>query len=88
MGGIRYSVAILVSTVMLVVGTFAIAESARQHEAEEPTAATDSASEMAEGVFGGLLGGGAGEGFIWFGVAALVLIALSVLVYAGTRGGR
>lgn len=83
----RASVTILLGTVILFVGTRAISESAQQNEAPSNQSAQD-AQTMAEGVFEGILGGGAGEGIVWFGVAAIIMIALGILVASYQGGGR
>lgn len=83
---IRTSVASLLSITVLFVGVFAVSESAQQHESGINSSAAENASNMADGVFNGLFQ--AGQGIVWFGVAAVVCVALGYLVVAGASGGR
>lgn len=84
----RTTVAVMVSTSVLVVGLFAISEAAQQSEqpAIDAGGASQDAWNTSVDVYGGLLGGG-GEGIVWFGIAAIVLVALGLLV-AASGGGR
>lgn len=83
----RTVVAMLLSISMLFVGVTAISESAQQAEdtAMQTNASAD-AWNLSTEVFGGI--GQAGVGIVWFGIAAVVLVALGFLVYAGASGGR
>lgn len=83
---IRTSVASLLSIVVLFVGLFAVSESAQQHQSGVNSTAGENASSLADGVFGGVFS--AGQGIVWFGVAAFVVVALGLLVAAGASGGR
>lgn len=83
---IRTSVAALMSITVLFAGLYAVSESAQQHESGINSSAAENASKMADGVFGGIFQ--AGQGVVWFGVAAVVMVALAFLVYVGTAGGR
>lgn len=49
------------------------------------TTAQNESFAIAEGVFSGI-GQGAGTGIVWFGVAAIVLVALGFLVASGGSG--
>lgn len=72
---------------MLFVGIFAISQAATQAEGEVSTAAETESFNVALDVFSGL--GFAGDAVVWGGVAAVVLVALGVLVAAGSAtGGR
>jgi len=83
---IRTSVASLLSITILFVGIFAVSESAQQHQSGVNSTAAENASSMADGVFNGVFQ--AGQGIVWFGVAAVVVVALGFLVAAGASGGR
>ncbi len=83
---IRTSVATLLSITILFTGLFAVSESAQQHQSGVNTTAAENASSMADSVFNGLFS--AGQGVVWFGVAAFVVVALGLLVAAGASGGR
>jgi len=85
---IRTSVAALMSITVLFVGVFAVSESSQQNVNEtviNNTSGAPGASSMADSVFDGLFT--AGTGVVWFGVAAVVVVALGFLVFAGA-GGR
>lgn len=84
----RVSVAILGGISILFVGFMAIAESASQSEdaaVTNGTNASEAAWNMADGVFGGL-GQAAGPGIVWMGIAAIIIVCLGFLVYAGSSG--
>lgn len=83
---IRTSVASVISVSVLFAGVYAISESAQQHESGINSSSAQNASDMAEGVFSGA--SQAGTGVVWFGVAAIVVVALGLLVVAGASGGR
>lgn len=85
---IRTSIAGLLSIVLLFTGVIAISESAQQSQdnVTNGTAGSD-AYNMSVGVFDGVSKGG-GEAIVWFGVAAVVIVSLGLLVYAGSGGGR
>jgi len=82
----RTSVAALGSITILFVGVFAISESAQQSKETALNASNSSADayNMSSEVFNGVLQGG-GNGIVYFGVAAVVLVALGVLVASGGR---
>jgi len=82
----RASIAALGSISILFVGVVAISESAQQADPEVSSQAGNESFQLATDVFGGI--GQAGVGIVWFGVAAVVLIALGMLVVAGQQGGR
>lgn len=82
----RVSVAVMIVTTVLVGGVFAISESASQVDGSLNSTSENTSYAVAENVFGGTLSS-AGPGIIWFGVAAIVLVSLGLLVYAGS-GGR
>lgn len=82
----RVTVAVLMAISVLFVGVFALSEGAQQTEPSlNSTAANDSYS-LANEVYGGILGS-AGPGIVWFGIAAIIVVALGYLVIAG-RSGR
>jgi len=83
---IRTSVASLLSITVLFVGVFAVSESAQQHQSGINSTAAENASSMADSVFNGVFS--AGQGIVWFGVAAFVVVALGLLVASGASGGR
>jgi hypothetical protein len=73
---------------MLVVGVFALSEQAQQVKdtaVTNGTNATESAYNTTTTVFEGVTQA-AGPGIVWMGVAAVVLVALGFLVYAGSSG--
>jgi hypothetical protein len=72
---------------VLFVGVFAISESAQQAKPALDSPAANSSYQMGVDVFGGMTQGG-GQAVVWGGIAAVVLVALGFLVYAGSSGGR
>lgn len=86
--GIRTSVAGLMAISVLFVGVFAISESAQQSEDTAMNASNSSADawNLSVDIFGGI--GQAGVGIVWFGIAAVILVALGFLIVAGQSGGR
>lgn len=85
--GIRTSVAALMSITVLFVGAFAISESAQQTKPTLNSTSANQSYDLSVEVFGGVMQTG-GQGIIWFGVAAIVLVAMGLLVMAGQSGGR
>ncbi len=85
---VRTTVASLLSIVILFVGVFAISESAQQSKGTAMNSSNASADawNTSVGVFEGM--GQASQGIVWFGVAAVVVVALGFLVFAGASGGR
>ena len=85
----RTSVAAVMSISVLFVGVFAISESAQQSKqtALGGSQASSNAYNTGVSVFDGVVQGG-GTGIVWFGVAAVVIVALGALVFAGSGGGR
>lgn len=84
----RTVLGVLGSISMLVVGVFALSEQAQQ--VKDPavtngTNATESAYNTTSTVVEGVTTA-AGPGLVWMGVAAIVLVALGFLVYAGSSG--
>lgn len=82
----RTTVAMAASITCLVAGVFAIQYSIEENQPATPTTNTDNASQVAEGVFNGVLQT-AGPGVVYMGVAAMILVALGWLVMS-TGGGR
>lgn len=84
----RTSLASLLGIVLFFVGLIAVSESAQQSKdnVQDGTAGSD-AYNMSVGVFEGVSKGG-GEAIVWFGVAAVICVALGYLVVAGQGGGR
>lgn len=84
----RVSVAMGMAISVLFVGVIAISEAAQQSEQRAMNASNSSARayNVSVDVFGGV--GQTGEGIVWFGIAAIVLVALGILVVAGRSGGR
>lgn len=86
----RTVVSILGGISILFVGFFALAEAASQSKeaaVTNGTNASEAAWNMSTDVFGGL-GQAAGPGIVWMGIAAIILVFLGFLVYAGQSGGR
>jgi len=85
---IRTSVASLLSIPILLIGFYAMSEGAQQSKgtAMNSSNASSSAYNTSVEVFGGM--GQASQGIVWFGVAAVVIAALGLLVFAGASGGR
>lgn len=85
----RTTVASLGSITVLLVGVYAISESAQQSKDTALNASNSSSTawNVSNDVFNGVLQGG-GEGIVWFGVAAVIIVALGFLVTAGRSGGR
>jgi len=84
----RSSVAILLGIVIMVVGVFGISQAGqdvKDQAVTNGTNATQDAYNVSTEVFGGL-SEAAAPGVIWFGVAAIVVIALGYLVVAGKSG--
>jgi len=84
----RSSVAILLSIVVLFVGVTAISDAALNAEdtaVQNGTNQSASAYNMTTEVFGGLTEAAA-PGLVWFGIGAIILVALGFLVYAGSSG--
>lgn len=82
----RTSLTAMMAISVLFVGVFAISESAQQAETNVTTEAQNSSYQLGVDVFGGLAS--AGTGIVWFGIAAVVVVALGFLVFAGASGGR
>jgi hypothetical protein len=84
----RTVLGVLGSITLLVVGVFALSEQAQQVKdaaVTNGTNATESAYNTTSTVFEGVTQA-AGPGVVWMGVAAVVLVALGFLVYAGSSG--
>ena len=79
----------MLATMMLVVGLFAVSEAGQsaRDTALNGSNTTASTYNTTNSVLGGLVSGG-GELVVWGGIAACVVGALGVLVYAGNQGGR
>lgn len=84
---LRVTVAVTLAITMLFVGLTAISESAQQAQPALDSTSANESYDLATGVFGGAMQGGA-EAIVWFGIAAIVLVALGLLVSAGRSGGR
>jgi hypothetical protein len=82
----RLTVAVGAAVSTLLVGIIGISVSAQQAKPATDTQAANESYAAAKGVFGGI-GVAAGEAVVFFGVAAIVLVSLGLLVVAG-RGGR
>lgn len=82
---IRTVLASLTAISVLFVGVFAMSESAQQAEPTLNTTAANESYSVAEQVFTGM--GQAGTGIVWFGIAAIVVVALGFLVMSA-GGGR
>lgn len=84
----RTTIAALGGITVFFIGFFAISESAQQSQdaALNGSDAAGSAYNMSVEVFSGF--GHAGTGIVWFGVAAVVVVALALLVVAGRSGRR
>lgn len=83
----RTTLSVMMGVSVLFVGTFALSEAGDQHKDNLSSSTAENASSVADGVFGGLLSGG-GQGIIWFGVAAIILVSLGLLVGVSRGGGR
>jgi len=85
---IRTSVAGLLAIPLLFIGVTAISESAQQTEQTAVNASAEShdAYNMSTTVFNDVAQGG-GEAIVWFGIAAVIIVAVGFLVAGGT-GGR
>jgi len=81
----RTTVAVGMATTILVVGVYAISESAQQAQPALNTSSANQTYNLSVDVFTGI--SQAGISVVWGGVAAIVLVALGFLVFAGT-GGR
>lgn len=81
----RTTVAALGAISFLFVGVTAISESAQQAEPTIDSEAGNASYQLGVDVFGGV--SQAGIGIVWFGVAAIVVVSLGLLVVAG-NGGR
>lgn len=82
----RVSVAVMLAISMLFVGLTAISESAQQAKPALDSTSANESYDLATGVYGGAMQGGS-EAIVWFGIAAIVLVALGLLVGA-SGGGR
>lgn len=82
----RTSVAALGAITILFVGVTAISEAAQQAKPATSTDAANASYNLSVDVFTGI--GQAGIGIVWFGVAAVVLVALGLLVAGNPGGGR
>lgn len=82
----RTTVATLLSISVLFVGVIAISESAQQTKPTLNSSAANTSYNVSVDVLTGL--GQAGIGIVWFGIAAVVLVSLGLLVVAGGTGGR
>lgn len=83
----RTVVAVVMLVSVLFVGVVAMSESAQQVEPEINTTAGNQSYDVAHEVFSGTVQSG-GVGVVWFGIAAVVLVALGWLVGASRGGGR
>lgn len=83
----RLTVAVMAATSAFFVGVVALGEAASQTEASGALNSTsaNASYNMSVDVFSGLATGG-GEAIVWFGVAAIVMAALGLLVWAGSSG--
>jgi len=83
----RTSVAALLAIPVFFLGITAISESAQQTQPALNSTSANASYNLSVGVYEGI--GQAGASSIpWFGVGAVVLVALGVLVVAGASGGR
>lgn len=83
----RTIVAVVMSTTFLFIGGYAISYQAQE---TQPTLNSTRANEtfnVSLDVFEGVTSAG-GMGIVWFGVAAVLLVALGFLVVAAQSGGR
>ena len=73
--------------VFLVVGFFSLQSLATSTQEQALNASNQSAEayNVSTDVFGGI-GQAAGPGIVWFGIAAVILVALGFLVYSGSSG--
>lgn len=83
----RTTVAALGAITILFVGLTGVSESAQQVKPTLNSTTANQTYNMSVGVFGGVSEGTA-TALPWFGVAAIVLVALGLLVVAGKSGGR
>jgi len=84
----RTSVAALGGIAVLFVGFFGLQEAASQSKDAAVTNGTNSTSaawNTSTEVFNGL-GQAFGPGIVWFGIAAVIIVALGFLVMAGNSG--
>lgn len=85
----RVTVAAVTAITALFVGVTAISESAQQAQptlSSANSSAANASYNLSVGVFTGA--SQAGIGIVWFGVGAIVVVALGMLVMAGRSGGR
>lgn len=82
----RVTVAVMTAISVLFVGVYAMSEAAQQAEPSTQSTAANQSYNMSVDVFTGISQGG-GQGIVYFGVAAIVLVSLGFLVYAGASGG-
>lgn len=82
----RVTVAVGAAVPMLMVGIIAISQSAQEAESSINSTAANESYAAAEGVFGGVAMA-ASDAVVLFGIAAIVLVGLGLLVTAG-RSGR
>lgn len=83
----RTIVAITATLSMIFVGLLAISEQAQEFSPDANTSdATNSTYDLSRDLFEGVFNVG-GEGMVWFGVGAIVIVAMGLLVAAGS-GGR
>jgi hypothetical protein len=84
----RVSVAVLAAVTTLGIGFVAISQQAQLVEPETDTALGNSSYNITTGVLEGVSGATA-QGAVWFGVGAIVLAAVGLLVVAANGvGGR
>lgn len=84
--GLRVSLAALLAIPLLFIGVIAMSESAQQVEPTLNSTSANTSYSVAEQVFNGV--STAGIGIVWFGIAAVVVVALGFVVFAGQSGGR
>jgi hypothetical protein len=86
----RATVAILTGISVLFVGVIAMndaAESAYEPAVINGTNESAAAYNVSQQTFN-QLGVAGGDGIVWMGIAAIILLALGLLVVASNRGGR
>lgn len=83
----RMTVAVGMAVSVLFVGIIAMSEAAQQAKPQLNSSAANATYNTSVGVFTGV-GQAGGEGVVWFGVAAIIVGALVLLVVAGSGGRR
>lgn len=83
----RTIVAVMMSTTFLFIGGYAISFQAQETRPALDSQRANESFNVTLEVFEGVTSAG-GTGIVWFGAAAIIMVALGFLVYAASTGGR